>query len=265
MNKKYVSYVCVLATVAGIGFYLGNTNRDKNVANNSIVTKLNPSEKSKALSSEENFREISSIAPNKIESKPVIIANPFYKKNKYLNDLMKDQSAVYILNKSSNMFKDKPMGEDIAIWLTMATTFDSSDEYGELLMHALNEMNQDSKLTYKSVSEVVKTLTPNDDFIRGQILNLVNVLNLKTDEKIEFFSNEASRKVILDTQGHFSPDSLNITTSMALLSHSNPGEDKTRDFIKSVFEKNKTPEIRKKLALRLTSYFPEFSDDIKQY
>ena len=81
-------------------------------------------------------------------------------------------------------------------------------------------------------------------------------MDIKKDKKISFFGSEASRKVVLDENGEFSPDSMNITNSIAFLKQSGSSIDEARKFFEQSISINTDPKIQEELKVRFNTYFP---------
>ena len=82
-------------------------------------------------------------------------------------------------------------------------------------------------------------------------------MDITRDKKVSFFGSEASRKVVLDENGDFTPDSMNITNSIAFLKQSGTTVDEARRIFEQSISTNTSPEIREKLRARFNTYFPE--------
>ena len=96
-------------------------------------------------------------------------------------------------------------------------------------------------------------------------INLVNQLSLSGEDKVSFFGSESSRKVLLDKQGRFSPDSLNITTSMIFMKQNIKSESEALTYATESLKKNTDPAIRKKLISRFATYFPSLEKDLESF
>ena len=115
------------------------------------------------------------------------------------------------------------------------------------------------------IKNTLSGLSPEDSFIRGMAINLVNQLSLTSEDKVSFFGQESSRKVLLDEQGRFSPDSLNITTSMIFMKQNIKTQSEALAYATESLKKNTDPAVRKKLVTRFNAYFPDISKDLEQY
>ncbi|WP_374077637.1 hypothetical protein [Bdellovibrio bacteriovorus] len=109
----------------------------------------------------------------------------------------------------------------------------------------------------------VKMMGPDDSFIRGQLINMVNHMNVQTEDKIRFFGGEISRPAMLDSQGRWSPDSLNITTALIMLKNNNAPKDDVIKFMKESLRANQDDVIKSKLLTRFATYYPESIHELK--
>lgn len=173
----------------------------------------------------------------------------------YFEELRTDQQVDKLYTKSLEVFKDSPQKEDLAIWISIGMTMDSSPKYGSLLNYSLANINQHSQQNLVLIEKMIKGLNQEDSFMRGQLINLVNQMNVEKEEKIKFFGNEMARTVILDAEGRFSPDSLNITTAMIMLKNNGVSKEEANNLITESLQSNNDPKIREKLMTRFEAYF----------
>lgn len=174
----------------------------------------------------------------------------------YLLKLRLNSDVDELYKKSSELFEGSSNKDDLATWISIGLVFDSSEEYGTLLNRSLEKINKNPSENFTLIEQVIKKLPPEESFLRGQLINLVNNMNLGSEEKKSFFGNEMVRNVILDSEGNFSPDSLNITTAMIMLKNNGVSKEEAESFITESLQVNNDPEIREKLLVRFNAYFP---------
>ncbi|MBC8548904.1 MAG: hypothetical protein ISR65_12025 [Bacteriovoracaceae bacterium] len=269
MKFKIIA-VLGLFVVALVGFYFGTTAIQTDTEDERAQVEVasvkqedqNYNNKNIKVSRHSPSRSIASIKREEVVS--IQMQDKFYAQNPYWQKIKNDLGVSYLYSKSLKAFKGSPQAEDLAVWISMGMLFDSSQEYGELLNHSMDALNENKDEVYDFITESVDNLQPEDNFLRGQLLNMVNGLEVGSKRKVDFFGKEASRKVVLDERGRFSPDSLNITTSMALLKQSVQTEEQARRFIKRSLEKNQNQQIRQKLIVRFSSYFPTLKGEFER-
>ncbi|WP_408096684.1 hypothetical protein ACJVC5_16740 [Peredibacter sp. HCB2-198] len=188
-------------------------------------------------------------------SRTVASASSVDPKN-YLLNLRLNSDVDELYKKTSELFEGSANKDDLATWISIGLVFDGSEEYGTLLSRSLEEINKNPSENFALIEQVIKKLPPEESFLRGQLINLVNNMNLGSEEKKSFFGSEMVRNVILDSEGNFSPDSLNITTAMIMLKNSGTSKAEAEEFITESLQVNNDPEIREKLLVRFNAYFP---------
>ena len=188
-----------------------------------------------------------------------------YNNDQYWGKIKSDPQVVRLYNKTLGLFKNSAEGEDLAVWIASGLIFDQAAEYGALLGKALKEIDRNKDENFKVIKDTLGGLSPEDSFIRGMAINLVNQLSLTSEDKVSFFGQESSRKVLLDEQGRFSPDSLNITTSMIFMKQNIKTQSEALAYATESLKKNTDPAVRKKLVTRFNAYFPDISKDLEQY
>lgn len=258
MNKKkfFIAFL-VIAMGAGFGAIYNNGSKKDHSVQDSMTgletDKLTNKERVIASNQPVNKspnQEVS-LKPKKIEFK-----KSKYKENEYLKHISKDPGFEDVFQKSMAKFEKFEFAEDLAVWLAIGVIFDSSPEYGVLFENSIAELNSQKDEVYSAVTQTMNSIGPEDSFLRQQLINVVGVMDLDKEKKVSFFGSEASREVVLDQNGDFSPDSMNITNSIAFLKHSGSSLDE----VKKVYEKsilaNPDPKIQQELAVRFNTYFP---------
>lgn len=234
MQKKW-PYLIVCGLVAGGAWYFfsGSPQHQMSKSQNEQDMKRSPASQKRSLS--QDIASSSAPVPPK----------------EYFEILRSDPGVERLYVRSKELFKD----EDLAVWISIGLAFDSSVEYGELLNGSLDKINKDPKAYFAKIEQVSKNLPPEDSFIRGQLINLVNHMNLSKKDKVKYFGSEMSRSVTLDSEGRFSPDSLNITTAMIMLKNNGVTKEEAKEFINESLQVNSDPEIKEKLVSRFNAYF----------
>lgn len=255
MNKKLLLAIVLVF----VGVYLGMSKIDVNIKES--TSHSNTSRPSQKNEKGRKVIEKKSIAlgneSNKTKNRNSIkFEKDFYKKNQYLKEISKDPEFVEVYKKAIDKFKSQQFAEDMAVWLAIGLIFDSSPEYGELFERSISQLNEQKDEVYTAITNSMDSLKAEDSFLRQQLINVVGVMSLDKEKKISFFGNESSRVVILDENGEFSPDSLNITNSIAFLKQSGTTNEEARKFLEKSLKANPDPAIQEELRVRYDSYFP---------
>jgi hypothetical protein len=275
MKNKLLMIVAVLAIMGG-GVYLGMQPSDekkkrsekeaqiKKVGDRKSVTDTSQDPKKKE--EEEGPSPATSQTASSSGKYPDIQnKKDIYNNDEYWGKIKKDPQIIRLYNKTLGLFKKSAEGEDLAVWIASGLIFDQSAEYGALLGKALKEIDNNKDENFNKIKKTLGGLSPEDSFIRGMAINLVNQLSLSSEDKVSFFGQESSRKVLLDEKGRFSPDSLNITTSMIFMKQNIKSPSDALSYATESLKKNTDPVIRNKLITRFKAYFPDISKDLEQY
>lgn len=188
-----------------------------------------------------------------------------YKTDAYVKNIFLDDSVMKSLAKTQELFKDTPNGEDIAVWVSLGKVLDSSPGYGEVLNYAFSKINENAAINFSHIEKVTKNLTAAEAFERGQLINLVNMMNLNKDEKIKFFGSELSRHASFDQDGKWSSDSLNLTTALIMLKNSNAKNEDVLPYMRESLRLNTNAALKNKLLTRFSSYFPGTAAELGEY
>lgn len=188
-----------------------------------------------------------------------------YKNDIYLKNLLLDQSVQKSLATAQELFKDTPNGEDIAVWVCLGKVLDSSPGYGEILNYAFSKINENPAINFSHIEKVTKNLTVAEAFERGQLINLVNLMNLNKEEKIKFFGSELSRHASFDQDGKWSADALNLTTALIMLKNTNAKNEDVLPYMRESLKLNTNQVLKNKLMTRFASYFPGTTADLAEF
>lgn len=188
-----------------------------------------------------------------------------YKNDHYLKNLMLDQSVQRSLARTQELFKDTPNGEDIAVWVCLGKVLDSSPGYGEVLNYAFSKINENAAINFSHIEKVTKNLSGAEAFERGQLINLVNLMNLNKEEKIKFFGSELSRHASFDQDGEWSADALNLTTALIMLKNTNAKNEDVLPYMRESLRLNTNHVLKNKLLTRFVSYFPGTAADLAEF
>lgn len=254
MNKKKI---ILIIAVLFLGIYLGTLQSENNTTGSVVITKkydANTSSNEKIMENDNSNNAQSDNDQRRHQN--ITFKKPYYKKNEYLKELLNDPNFIEVYNKSKLRFKNYEFSEDLAVWLSIGVVFDSSSEYGELFETSISKLNDQKNEVFTAITKETKAIGPEDSFLRQQLINVVGVMDIKKDKKISFFGSEASRKVVLDENGEFSPDSMNITNSIAFLKQSGSSIDEARKFFEQSISINTDPKIQEELKVRFNTYFP---------
>lgn len=257
MNKKIIVF-SVLVILLAYFVTQGLNEDEKTETTKREITSIDKSSKVKNVKDEPM---VSNEKSNFIGGSRKMSPNSFYAQNAYFNTLMSDQAAENLFIKTADIFKDSQNAEDLAAWVGIGWIFDSSPEYGMILQHSLKKINENPELNFSLIEQKIKTLNPEDSFIRGQLLNLVNQIDVKKEQKIKFFGSELSRPAVVDSEGRFTPDSLNITTALIMLKNNGAQREDLTHFFNDSLKVNNNTVARNKLIARFKTYFPdEYTD-----
>ncbi|MEK2644231.1 hypothetical protein [Bdellovibrio sp. BCCA] len=197
------------------------------------------------------------------EFREMTVADPYYAHNAYLKPFMSDESVAKSFYKAKDLFKESPNAEQIAVWIAMGHIMDSNPAYGELLEYSMNKINENSRVNLSIFENATRSLTPDDSFVRSQLLNIVNQMSVPPEDKVHFFGKEISRPASLDAEGRWSPDSLNITTALVFLKNNNAPREDVVEYMKDSLRVNQSPVIKGKLLTRFGAYFPDALEDLR--
>ncbi|XGC81598.1 hypothetical protein ACES2L_03775 [Bdellovibrio bacteriovorus] len=189
----------------------------------------------------------------------ITMSDAYYANSVYFNNLKYDVAFADSFRKAQTVFKDSPNSEDIALWIALGAVMDSSHEYGELLSYSIGKINENAARNLSSFETASKELAPSDSFIRGQLINLVNQMNITSEDKIRYFGHEISRQASLDSDGKLSEDSLNVTTALIMLKNNDAKSEDVIEYMRESLRTNQNPIIRQKLMVRFKTYFPNAS------
>ena len=62
---------------------------------------------------------------------------------------------------------------------------------GHIIGKALKEIDQNKEENFNHLKETLKELTPEDSFLRGMAINLVNQLNLSGEDKVALLLDQS--------------------------------------------------------------------------
>lgn len=189
------------------------------------------------------LNSVSSTQTNKVE----YLNSRVYKNNLYFKNLLLDDNLFKSLAKVQTLFQDTPNGEDIAVWVCLGKTSDSSPQYREISNYSFNKINENASLNFSHIERAVKNLSSEDTFERGQLINLVNLMNINKEDKIKFFGGEISRA---------SSDSLNMTAALVMLKNSNASNKDVIPYMRECLRLNTNPAFKNKLLTSFNNCFP---------
>ena len=276
MNSKNILIVLLLALIAAGGVYLGQRSSSEKTGAESKQS--NPSDTSKKegpqlkaasgndpskKSPEGQTSSSQGPAPTGSDENAGQTKKRIYNEDPYWNKIKSDPQVARLFKKTQRFFKNSPEAEDFAVWISAGFVMDENPDYGALIGKALKEIDKNKEENFNHLKETLKGFTPEESFIRGMAINLVNQMSLSGEDKVSFFGAESARKVLLDKQGRFSPDSLNITTSMIFMKQNIKSESEALSYATESLKKNTDPAIRKKLISRFVTYFPEIEKDLE--
>ena len=278
MNSKNILIVLLLALIAAGGVYLGQRSSSEKTGAESKQS--NPSDTSKKegpqlkaasghdpsnKSPEGQTSSSQGPVPTGSDENAGQTKKRIYNEDPYWNKIKSDPQVARLFKKTQRFFKNSPEAEDFAVWISAGFVMDENPDYGALIGKALKEIDKNKEENFNHLKETLKGFTPEESFIRGMAINLVNQMSLSGEDKVSFFGAESARKVLLDKQGRFSPDSLNITTSMIFMKQNIKSESEALSYATESLKKNTDPAIRKKLISRFVTYFPEIEKDLESY
>lgn len=238
MQKKWPYLIVVGLVVGGTWYFFSDSSQHQmSKTQNKQDIKRTPASQKRSLS--QDITSSSAPIPPK----------------EYFEILRSDPGVERLYVRSKELFRDSPHKEELATWVSIGLAFDSSPEYGELLNGSLDKINQSAVSNFAQIEQVSKNLSPEDSFIRGQLINLVNQMNVSKKDKVKYFGSEMARGVTLDSEGRFSPDSLNITTAMIMLKNNGVTKKEAKEFINESLQVNSDPEVKEKLVSRFNAYF----------
>ncbi len=251
--KRFTAITTAVIAIS-LGIFIGLRNnhsneKHKEVSNNQKLQQKQQVEQKQvktepALSTEKENKDIS------------IFTKEEYKKNEYLKELLDNKDFISLLSETKEFFKESEHRESIAVWTALGLIMDSSLDYGKILESSLQSINEDSDQVLSDINNALTKASDKNSFFRQQMINLVGSLEIEEEKKINFFTKESTRKVVLDESGNFSPDSMNITNSIAFLRNTTNSLEVARTAYIQSIENNEDPKVQEELKVRFESYFP---------
>ncbi len=258
MNNKLLINILLITGLfifSGIlGFFLGKETKEEKVATVEIKEK----EVQKVvvdLKKPVNIRDISSIIiPKNIENKQKKI------QVNYLENFLSETENREIFNRTLNIFNKSKNKESLAVWVALGNNISSSREYELFFKNSLKKLNEDPGESFNEISDQIKKLGKEDDFLRGMLNNLVHQLKVEDSKKIEFFGSELGRPLELNSVGGMAEGSTSIINSLVLLKQYSKDPQEVKDYFEQSLDKNKN--ISESLKLRFLQYFPGLENEI---
>ncbi|RLA62795.1 MAG: hypothetical protein DRQ88_13225 [Epsilonproteobacteria bacterium] len=249
--------VLLLFVLSGVsGFFFGKTRAlDKNIQLKEKISEFK--DKNETV----NFRKISSLAkPNIKKSKKS--KREFKKNASYLQEYLSEDDNKELYNKTLRKFSEAHNKENMALWITLGTSFTNSKEYTTLYENSLKKLNENPDQTLNDINSQINDLTDKDDFLRGMLNNLVHNLDVEDDKKVEFFGKELNRSITLDKNGGIKDGSTSIINSMILMKQYVVDSQTIRTYLEESLNQNKIEKNKEALRFRYLQYFPDLKNEI---
>jgi hypothetical protein len=180
-------------------------------------------------------------------------------------EIFSDAISRELREKTLNLFKGSPLSEDISDFVLMGNLFEGTSEYGKIYSKNLEELNQKPFLTFFAVRERIGKILPEDFYIRGRLLDLVDKLELPPERKIEFFGEQMLRKIEFDSDGYLSDDSKNITQAMTYFRQYSKEESDILKYANSALNLNQdNKKAQAQLISRFKIYFPKAAKNLQR-
>jgi hypothetical protein len=209
-----------------------------------------------------NIRTISSVA----KPEAVVPVNEIKKVTKentgYLKSYLEDSDNKELYNKTLRIFSKSENKENIALWVTLGTSFTNDKGYTTLYKNSLNKLNENPDQALQDINSQIKELGEKDDFLRGMLNNLVHNLEVEDEKKIGFFGVELRRSIKLDKEGGLKEGSTSLINSMILLKQYVSNSQQVKSYLEESLNQNKFPKEREALRLRFLEYFPDLKNEI---
>jgi hypothetical protein len=180
-------------------------------------------------------------------------------------EIFSDAISRELREKTLNLFKENPFAEEISDFVLMGNLFEGTSEYGKIYLKSLENLNQNPFLTFFAVRERIGKIPPEDFFIRGRLLDLVDKLEIPPDRKIEFFGEQMLRKIEFDNEGYLSDDSKNITQAMNYFRQYSKEESDILKYANPALNLNQdNKKAQDQLISRFKIYFPKAAKNLQR-
>jgi hypothetical protein len=248
MNKLSLSVLSL--TAMGLGIYFAN------IGSNVHVNEISLTEhKSSELQVPLGQNTPVSSGERKPASVNYTVTGKDNKDDKW-TELSQNKGVHLLYQATKDKFNSSRFKEPLAKWVASGLVFDDSSAYGSLLNDSINKLNEDPEVAYKDIATGLNHIGAEDHFMRAMLINLVDRLHVSKELKIDFFESQSVREVVLNEKGHFTPDSLNITTAIIFLKKNGADESRAKQVYESALSNNSSQQVRDKLKSRFESYFP---------
>jgi len=178
-------------------------------------------------------------------------------------EIFSDFISKELKEKTLSLFKDNSFAEDISDFVVIGSLFEGTPEYGKIYLKNLEDLNKNPFLIFFAIKEIINKISPDDFYIRGRLIALVDKLEIPSDRKMEFFGEQIIRKVVFDSDGYITDDSKNITQSMAFFRQHSKVEMEVLKYANAALNLNKDDKkAQDQLISRFKIYFPQASKDL---
>ena len=180
-------------------------------------------------------------------------------------EIFSDAISKELKEKTLDLFKNNSFDEEISDFVVIGNLFEGTSEYGKIYLKNLENLNKNPFLVFFAVREKIGKITPEDFFIRGRLLDLVDKLEIPSERKIEFFGEQILRKIEFDSEGYLSDDSKNITQAMTYFRQYSKEESDILKYANSALNLNQdNKKAQDQLISRFKIYFPKAAKNLQR-
>jgi hypothetical protein len=240
--------------ISGItGFFAGQITREEK------ITEVQEELKKASIIIPEQRKPIDSRTISSVVTALPMPPNQRVEHENFLKKFLEEKENQELFKKSQKFFQNSKNRDAFALWVTLGNSLTSSPQYGQLFESSLAKINENPDGALGEISDKIRNLGREDDFLRGMLNNLVANLNVDDAKKFEFFGKELNRSVGLDSKGGLDEGSSSFLNSLIFLKKYGTDENEVKNVLEESLDKNKI--ISDALKYRFLQYFPNLKNE----
>lgn len=170
---------------------------------------------------------------------------------KYLSN----ENAEILQEKTEDLFRHSKFKKQISRWVVMGLYMSNDIEFIELMQENLQNLKANSPQILEDILDIKEEISK-DPFIEQATLSIVSNLDLKGDDKAEYFQGVISRELWFDSDG-VDTSSLNVSTALAFLKQEDVSPQKLNEILSMALNVNsENEESFDEILTRLSAYYP---------
>jgi cbb3-type cytochrome oxidase subunit 3 len=179
-------------------------------------------------------------------------------------EIFSDAISRELKEKTLKLFKNYNFAEEISDFVVIANLFEGTAEYGKIYLKNLDNLNLNPFLVFFAIREKIGEISAEDFIIRGELLTLVDKLEIPPEKKSEFFGEQIIRRIEFDSEGYLSDDSKNIAHALTFFRQHAKNENDVLKFANSALVLNQdNKKAVSQLISRLKIYFPQAAKNLE--